>query len=1434
MKNRPRIILSYPFSWKIGCDFALAIIFLMATPAYAQSSPAVTITSPANGGSLVRTVTVAANASGSAGVTQVQFQIDGISLGAPVMGSGPAYITSWDTTTSADGPHTVAATATDSAGHQTTVSISVSVTNALQLNQRVQTTGVANVFATASNSGTLLGSQSAGALGTIVGGPSSDGTNTWWQITYDNAPSGWTVSTSLLPLPSLNIQTNAWIPVTPTYVGMPNGGSLHPEGWGNKVSYDPVTHRVILSDHWVDSVRDPAARSIFANGIYTLDPVTNVFTVLKLNNWFAQPNSNGGWTTIPLAANTTDPTPPDHHPEQAVEVNPVLNSMFTVNGVNSISLPDPSILNATWKLNLATHTWTKVSISTVSSDCPAAGSLCDPNHPPDNPSSASGLIFEPTNQKMIYLQPSLCGCSGTITYVFDPVANTWSILPQDSTALGAYVSGAGIAYDSKRDRILAFAGNNYNTIPGTAHLWAYSAVQNKWTQLKDAPVSATSPGFAYDSNHDVFLAVIQNNTYIYNPNTNTWAQFAASLDRPVSDLGTWQPIVYDPAYNVFVFEGGSQLSPLIALFRYDPNSTPAVTIDTGSPTATITTPTNGSTVQGTITISASGSDAVTSGSTDTAGLIGMQFFLDGTALTGPLAAPGPFSIGWNTTSVGNGQHTITATAIDQVGNTGSASVSVTVNNPSPSPVLSNVTASSITSSGATISWSTDQSSTSQVAYGLTNTYGTLSALGSTLVTSHSVILSGLAPSTTYHFQAISVDSSGFSGTSPDMTFTTTSTPLNPLFVVQGNSSEVSGVTNGSVIAPTTAPTSYTGTVVVNGSGSVNYTAAQKGNGVFFLNCCSNTNNAYYKFTGATVGNIFNSSQGQATFYLKSRYSFAQRKASATSPRYAFDVRDASNTNHVFYFLTEISSGSLLFSYKAGGAAQFYYVPAGTEDTLYGSGVILKVTIVWSGSITKLFLNDTLAQQLTDTKNTPNFTSASNFDIGAYEFQTSGGFNVSDDIINQFSLFGPAIAPDTTPPTVSMTAPANGATVSGTVTVSANATDDGPMSNVQFQLDGANLGAAVTGQGPSYQISWDTTKTTNVVHTLTAIATDAAGLSTTSSSISVTVNNVVSPPVISSINAGSLSSTGAVITWTTNTASSSQVAYGTTTSYGTLSPLNSALVTSHSVTLSGLTPSTTYHYQVQSKDSSGNLSVSGDNTFTTLATTSGPPPVFMLQGSASEVNGVTNGSTITPTTTPAGFTGNVVVNGGGSVNFAPAQVGNGVFFLNCCSNTNDAYYKFTGTPVGNIFTTSSGQVSFFLESRYTFAQRASAGSFRYAFDVRDGNVSNHVLYFLTEVSSGQLLFSYRVFGTTFFYYAPVGTEDTLFGSGVILNVKITWNGNTAKLYFNGNLVQSSPYTATTPNWTSSSNFDLGAYEYQTFGGFNVSDDVINEFTVAPLQ
>jgi len=100
-------------------------------------------------------------------------------------------------------------------------------------------------------------------------------------------------------------------------------------------------------------------------------------------------------------------------------------------------------------------------------------------------------------------------------------------------------------------------------------------------------------------------------------------------------------------------------------------------------------------------------------------------------------------------------------------------------------------------------------------------------------------------------------------------------------------------------------------------------------------------------------------------------------------------------------------------------------------------------------------------------------------------------------------------PDTTPPAVSVTAPAAGATVSGTVQVTASASDAGGVAGVRFRLDGSDLGAEDT--TAPYAVSWDTTQVANGSHTLTAIARDSEGNTTTSTPVTVDVSNASTPP-----------------------------------------------------------------------------------------------------------------------------------------------------------------------------------------------------------------------------------------------------------------------------------------------------------------------------------
>jgi hypothetical protein len=185
--------------------------------------------------------------------------------------------------------------------------------------------------------------------------------------------------------------------------------------------------------------------------------------------------------------------------------------------------------------------------------------------------------------------------------------------------------------------------------------------------------------------------------------------------------------------------------------------------------------------------------------------------------------------------------------------------------------------------------------------------------------------------------------------------------------------------------------------------------------------------------------------------------------------------------------------------------------------------------------------------------------------------------------------------DTTLPTVSITAPTSGATVSGSsVAVSANASDNIGIVGVQFKLDGANLGAEDTTS--PYSITWNTTSASNGSHALTAVARDAAGNIGTSGSINVTVSNigVTTPTVTLSASPTTITSGGsATLTWSSTNAttctasgawsgtkaiSGTQVVSPTVTSTYTLTCTGTggSVVQSTTVTFTTVPPSTKFN------------------------------------------------------------------------------------------------------------------------------------------------------------------------------------------------------------------------------------------------------------------
>jgi len=118
---------------------------------------------------------------------------------------------------------------------------------------------------------------------------------------------------------------------------------------------------------------------------------------------------------------------------------------------------------------------------------------------------------------------------------------------------------------------------------------------------------------------------------------------------------------------------------------------------------------------------------------------------------------------------------------------------------------------------------------------------------------------------------------------------------------------------------------------------------------------------------------------------------------------------------------------------------------------------------------------------------------------------SGNNSTSTITVNVNNATG---TPDTIKPIVSITAPTASSTVSGTINITATSTDNVSVVGVKFLVDGIQVSSEDLSS--PYSVSWDTLTSSNNTHSLQAISRDAAG-NTATSTISVTVNNVVNPP-----------------------------------------------------------------------------------------------------------------------------------------------------------------------------------------------------------------------------------------------------------------------------------------------------------------------------------
>lgn len=160
-----------------------------------------------------------------------------------------------------------------------------------------------------------------------------------------------------------------------------------------------------------------------------------------------------------------------------------------------------------------------------------------------------------------------------------------------------------------------------------------------------------------------------------------------------------------------------------------------------------------------------------------------------------------------------------------------------------------------------------------------------------------------------------------------------------------------------------------------------------------------------------------------------------------------------------------------------------------------SGTVLSTLKTFSN----LNKNTGYAQQSFDLTSFKGQTIQINF-VGTEDSSLQTSFVLDDFALN---VTTPSTT-DTTPPTTSVTSPANGATVSGTINVTASASDNVGVTQMQILIDGTLV--ASNTNSTSLTFSWSTDSVANGTHTIVSKAFDAAGNVGASSTITVTVSN----------------------------------------------------------------------------------------------------------------------------------------------------------------------------------------------------------------------------------------------------------------------------------------------------------------------------------------
>jgi hypothetical protein len=549
---------------------------------------------------------------------------------------------------------------------------------------------------------------------------------------------------------------------------------------------------------------------------------------------------------------------------------------------------------------------------------------------------------------------------------------------------------------------------------------------------------------------------------------------------------------------------------------------PALLTDTTSPVITLTAPANGATVNGTVSVSATASDQM--------GVAGVQFFVDGTPLGSEVAAA-PYTVNWNTSSIPDGTHSLSAVARDAAGNRTTAAISVLVNN-APAPGVSTAlkpdkavlaasqtqqftaTFSGLANTGA--SWSISPKLGSISASGLYTAPATITRTRTVTVTAVSsadatkiataVIALTAGVSITLGPTSVSLAASQiqqFTAAVAGSSNLGVSWSISPqLGIISSGGlytapATISTAQNVTVTATSLADTTKTATALVAlksigsaavvsitlGPGNTSLSASQTQQFTAAVTGSSNTSVSWS--ISPQMGTISATGLYTAPVMNTSLSSFiAQPVVTVTATSLADPTKTATATVALTPVLS-VTVGPVSASLTPSQTQQFTATVAGTSNTGVSWSINPPLGSISSGGLY------TAPSTITSTQNVM-LTATS----------------LADTTKTAVAVIALALSP--APLTISITTPANASTVSGNVGISATAGPGGTVAGVQFYADSSPVGALVT--TAPYTVNWNSSKVPDGAHTLSAMAQDLGGNKSTAT-VSVSVSNT---PTVSAV------------------------------------------------------------------------------------------------------------------------------------------------------------------------------------------------------------------------------------------------------------------------------------------------------------------------------